>query len=83
MCYLTSFVMITLPEFVGSTTISLGLSKPSQISKVRIVPSVLETSIRFVPASVQYNLLVTQSNARPAGETEMNYNKINAELLST
>lgn len=37
----------------GSTTISLGLSRFSQIRTVRMVPSVLETSIRSVPTKVK------------------------------
>jgi hypothetical protein len=36
-----------------------------------MLPSRLDTSILFVPASVQYNLLVTQSTARPAGDSKI------------
>lgn len=59
-------VCYTYPP-TGSTTISRGLSKLSHTSTVLCVPSRLETSIRLVPASVQYNFRVTQSMARPAG----------------
>lgn len=37
----------------GSTTISLGLSKPSQIKRDLKEPSKFDTSILLVPASVQ------------------------------
>lgn len=57
---------------IGSTTISRGLSMSSQANSVLILPSALATSIRLVPASVQYNLLVIQSYANPAGDTKKN-----------
>ena len=46
---------------------SLGLSKLLQMITDLIVPSRLDTSMRSVPASVQYSLPVTQSIANPAG----------------
>ena len=51
----------------GSTIISRGLSSPSHMRTVLIVPSKFATSMTSVPASVQYNLRVTQSSARPEG----------------
>lgn len=51
--------LYTIPEErisyppTGSTTISLGLSRFSQIRTVLMVPSVLETSIRSVPTKVK------------------------------
>lgn len=54
----------------GSTTISLGLSMLSHANKVLIVPLAFATSILLVPASVQYNLSVIQSYAKPAGDTK-------------
>ncbi len=50
---------------------SLGRSSPSHTSTVLCDPSRLATSMRSVPASVQYSFLLTQSMAKPAGLSKL------------
>ena len=51
----------------GSTTMSRAWSRSRQMSTVRRVPSSRLTSMRWLPASVQYRLRPAQSTARPVG----------------
>ena len=51
----------------GVTTIALGFDKPVEISCNRCEPLRSDTSINLVAESVQYNLSLIQSTAKPSG----------------
>ena len=51
----------------GSTTMSLGLSRPRYTTTLLRAPSRAELSIRSLSGSVQYSLLCSQSTASPIG----------------
>lgn len=55
--------------FLGNTTIALGSSKSKSARILLEVPSTLDTSMTFLPLSVQYKFFATQSTAKPSAVT--------------
>ncbi|GBL80519.1 hypothetical protein AVEN_275756-1 [Araneus ventricosus] len=62
------FVNLTYP-LRGNTMMALGSSRSKSTKVFRLDPSTLDTSITFLPLSVQYKFLATQSTARPSAVT--------------